>query len=109
MENVSVKEWISNVIKPEQVEKYLNNGQDFINEGFIMKTMMKNKQADKQSIREIIAKSKELIRLNPDEPLHFKLPGWRIMAGNVYSRPGNQTKVYGRHCTFAPLYIRTIG
>lgn len=107
MENVSVKEWISNVIKPEQVEKYLNNGQDFINEGFIMQTLLANQQADKQRIREIIAKSKELIRLNPDETAALLSCQDEELWQEMYTAGLEiKQKVYGRRIvTFAPLYI----
>jgi len=41
MGSVSVKEWVQNVIKPEEIEKYLNNGKDFLDENFINETLFK--------------------------------------------------------------------
>ncbi|CFY11646.1 [FeFe]-hydrogenase maturation HydG, radical SAM [Syntrophomonas zehnderi OL-4] len=107
METVSVNEWIRNVIKPEQVEKYLNKGQDFLDENLIKQTLLANQQPDKERIREIIAKSKELVRLDPDETAALlncqDEELWQEMYG-----AGLQIKqnVYGRRIvTFAPLYI----
>ena len=67
MGSVSVKEWVQNVIKPEEIEKYLNNGKDFLDENFINETLFKKQKSDKSEIREIIAKSLELQRLEPEE------------------------------------------
>lgn len=107
MENMSVQEWINNVIKPEQVEKYLNNGKDFIDEGFIMQTLLANQQANKQRIREIIAKSKELVRLNPDETAALLNCQDEELWQEMYATGLEiKQKVYGRRIvTFAPLYI----
>lgn len=107
MENASVKEWVNRVIKPEQVEKYLHNGKDFIDEGFIMQTLLTNQQADKARIREIIAKSKALVRLNPDETAALLSCQDEELWQEMY-QAGLEIKqsVYGRRIvTFAPLYI----
>lgn len=107
MENISVQEWINNVIKPEQNEKYLKNGKDFIDEGFIMQTLLANQQADKQRIREIIAKSRELIRLNPDETAALLSCQDEELWQEMFAAGLEiKQKVYGRRIvTFAPLYI----
>lgn len=107
MENRSVKEWVNRVIKPEQVEKYLNNGKDFVDEGFILQTLLANQQADKQRIREIIAKSKELVRLDPDETAALLSCQDEELWQEMYqSGLEIKHKVYGRRIvTFAPLYI----
>ena len=52
MGSVSVKEWVQNVIKPEEIEKYLNNGKDFLDENFINETLLKSKsQANPKFVR----------------------------------------------------------
>lgn len=107
MEAASVQEWINNVIKPEQIEKYLNHGKDFIDEGFILQTLLANQQADKARIREITAKSKTLARLNPDETAALLNCQDEELWQEMY-QAGLEIKqsVYGRRIvTFAPLYI----
>lgn len=107
METATVKEWINSVIKPEQVAKYLNNGKDFIDESFIMQTLLANQQVDKQRIREIIAKSKALVRLDPDETAALLSCQDEELWQEMYAAGLEiKHKVYGRRIvTFAPLYI----
>lgn len=107
METASVEEWINQVIKPEQVEKYLNKGKDFVDEGFIIQTLLANQQPDKARIREIIAKSKELVRLDPNETAALLNCQDEDLWQEMYASGLEiKHKVYGRRIvTFAPLYI----
>ncbi|WP_456459852.1 [FeFe] hydrogenase H-cluster radical SAM maturase HydG [Desulfurobacterium sp.] len=103
----AVKSWISNVIKPEQYEKYMENGRDFINDEEIWEKLKANSNPDPSRIREIIAKSLELERLEPDETaalLHVKDEElWQ----EIFEAAGKiKEQVYGRRIvTFAPLYV----
>lgn len=107
MEAVSVKKWMDNVIKPEEVEKFRKNGKDFINETSIQEKLMANKQPEKQRIREIIAKALELNRLNPDETAALLNCTDEELWQEMYAAGLKiKQKVYGRRIvTFAPLYI----
>lgn len=107
MGSVSVKEWVQNVIKPEEIEKYLNNGKDFVDENFINETLLKKQQPDKSEIREIMAKSLELQRLEPEETAALLNCNDEELWQEMYAA-GLETKirVYGRRIvTFAPLYV----
>ena len=104
---VSVKEWMQNVIKPEQIEKYKDNGKDFINETHINELLLKKRQPEKQEIRDIMAKSLNLERLEPEETAALLNCTDEDLWQEMY-QTGLQIKqkVYGRRIvTFAPLYI----
>lgn len=107
MGKVSVKEWMDNVIKPEQVEKYKENGKDFIDDGYIHELLLQKKQPDKQEIRETIAKSLELNRLEPEETAALLNCTDEELWHEMYEAGLKiKQKVYGRRIvTFAPLYI----
>ncbi|MGS0763583.1 [FeFe] hydrogenase H-cluster radical SAM maturase HydG [Syntrophomonas curvata] len=107
MDGVSVKEWVNNVIKPEENEKYLNKGRDFIDENFINETLLKKQQPDKSEIREIISKSLELQRLEPEETAALLNCTDEELWEEMYSAGLEiKIKVYGRRIvTFAPLYV----
>ncbi len=107
MENVLVKEWMANVIKPEQIERYLEHGKDFIDENYILELLMRKRQPDRQEISEIIAKSLELNRLEPEETAALLNCTDEEFWQEMYEAGLRiKQKVYGRRIvTFAPLYI----
>ncbi len=107
MEGLSVKEWMDNVIKPEQVERYRENGKDFIDDNYINELLLRKKQPDKQEIQEIIAKSLELNRLEPEETAALLNCTDEELWQEMYKAGLEiKQKVYGRRIvTFAPLYI----
>lgn len=101
-----VKEWMENIVKEEEIEKYLENGRDFIDDTQIESLLAETKNPEPQKVRDIIDKSLSLARLEPEETatlLNVSNPElWEEMyqAGGVLKR-----KVYGdRIVTFAPLY-----
>ncbi|MGR6836888.1 [FeFe] hydrogenase H-cluster radical SAM maturase HydG [Syntrophomonas erecta] len=110
MQATAVKEWMDQVIKPEQVEKYLDKGNDFINEDYIFTTLMANQKPDKQRLREIIAKSLALERLEPEETAALLNCTDEEMWEEMYAAGGQiKEKVYGRRIvTFAPLYVSNL-
>ncbi len=59
---------MDNVIKPEQVQKYMRGGKDFIDEDYINDTLMKKNRPEQQEIKEIIAKP-GVERLDPKKLL----------------------------------------
>jgi len=110
MLDLDVKTWIRNVIRPDEIEKYLIHGCDFINEELIFKTLEKNEKPDKRYIRDIIQKSLSIERLEPAETaelLKVSDPDlWEEMyqAGLEVKR-----KVYdNRIVFFAPLYCSNL-
>jgi len=107
MQNASVKEWMDAVIKPEQVQKYMENGKDFIIDDSIHELLRQKKQPDKREIRETIAKSLELNRLEPEETAALLNCTDEELWQEMYEA-GLKIKlnVYGRRIvTFAPLYV----
>lgn len=102
-----VNSWMQKVIKPEQYERYMDGGRDFINDEEIWEKLRKNANPEPSKVREIIAKSLSLERLEPDETatlLNVKDPElWQ----EIFSAAGKiKEKVYGRRIvTFAPLYV----
>lgn len=103
----ATKRWIDTVIRQEEIDKFRDNGRDFIDDSLIEKTLLVNREPDKSQVREIMAKSLELNRLEPDETAALlncrDEELWREMfqAGLKIKH-----KVYGRRIvTFAPLYV----
>lgn len=61
------RKWIDSLIKQDEIDRYLNNGEDFIDEQLIWNQLDKQKNPSDSYIREIITKSLELERLDPVE------------------------------------------
>ena len=54
------RKWINSLIKQDEIDRYLNNGRDFVDEQLIWSQLEKQKNPSDSYIREIIAKSLEL-------------------------------------------------
>ncbi len=110
MSELAVQEWVKQVIRQDEIDKYLVNAKDFIIEHEIRNTLDKNTKPDKQRIRDIIQKSLRIERLNPDETaalLHVDDPDlWaEIYAAGLEVK----RKVYdNRIVFFAPLYCSNL-
>ena len=63
----AVSSWVNSVIKQDEIDKYLINGKDFIDDELINKQILENRNPEKSRIREIMAKSLDLQRLDPVE------------------------------------------
>ncbi len=102
--------WIKDRIKPEQIEKYLDNGRDFIDEAAIERALAANVHPDPKRVREILAKSLAIETLTPDETaclLHVEDP--ELLAEMRQTAAAVKTKVYdNRIVTFAPLYLSNL-
>jgi len=99
--------WIRDRIKPEQIEKYLDDGRSFIDEAAIEKSLASHTQPDPKHVRDILAKSLAIETLTPDETaclLHVEDP--ELLAEMQQTAGKVKTKVYdNRIVTFAPLYL----
>ena len=51
---MDVKDWMKQVIKPAEIEKYLVNGEDFINEKLIFDSLEKYKNPDPGQVRDMM-------------------------------------------------------
>ena len=110
MQNVKVSEWTKKVIKPDEIEKYLIEGKDFIDETVITSQLKSAANPDKSRVREILAKSLEIERLEPEETATLlnvtddDLWEEMYLAGLAVKR-----KVYdNRIVFFAPLYCSNL-
>ena len=103
---MDVKDWMKQVIKPAEIEKYLVNGEDFINEKLIFDSLEKYKNPDPGQVRDILQKSLDIqllsleetaVLLNVEDPA--LLEEMREAALEV------KKKVYdNRIVFFAPIY-----
>ncbi|MFA9391339.1 MAG: [FeFe] hydrogenase H-cluster radical SAM maturase HydG [Prolixibacteraceae bacterium] len=105
-----VKEWINQAIVPEEYEKYLQDGKDFINDDELNTALQSNTVSSKEEIRRIIAKSKDIKALSIDETaklLHVTDPElWDEINTAAYEI---KHKVYdNRIVFFAPLYCSNL-
>ncbi len=109
-DNRSTREWIQERIKPEQIEKYLDHGQDFIDEPAIERALAANRGCDAGRVRDILARSLAIETLTPDETaclLHVTDP--ELLAEMRQAAAAVKTKVYdNRIVTFAPLYLSNL-
>jgi 2-iminoacetate synthase len=103
----STREWIRDRIKPEQIEKYLDNGRDFIDAPAIEQALTANRDCDPGRVRDILAKSLAIETLTPEETaclLH--VTDADLLAEMRQAAAAVKTKVYdNRIVTFAPLYL----
>lgn len=105
-EKLSPSEWSKQVIKQAEIDKYLINGKDFIDEIEINKYLDANKNPGKEEVRAIMQKSLAIERLTPDETatlIHVTDPDlWQEMYETGLKV---KQKVYdNRIVFFAPLY-----
>ncbi len=110
MSDVTTAEWVKNVIKQDEIDKYLIDGDDFINEDLINRQLQENQNPDRKRIEAIIDKSLDLNRLEPEETaalLHVKDNElWeKIYAAGLEIK----RKVYdNRVVFFAPMYLSNL-
>ncbi|TAN38887.1 MAG: [FeFe] hydrogenase H-cluster radical SAM maturase HydG [Verrucomicrobia bacterium] len=107
VEKQSAHEWRERRIVPEQMEKYLQNGRDFIDDELIDSKIRMTAQPDAARVREIIAKAKAIQSLDLDETaalLAVKDP--ELWAEMRQAAAEIKHTVYdNRIVTFAPLYL----
>ncbi|MCK9582821.1 MAG: [FeFe] hydrogenase H-cluster radical SAM maturase HydG [Endomicrobiales bacterium] len=100
------KSWIESQIIPNEIEKYLNNGKDFINESEIL-AYLSNASPEKGTVRAIIAKALAIETLLPQETamlLNVQDPDLLLEMQDAALKI--KLKVYdNRIVTFAPLYL----
>ena len=110
MAESNISNWKAGVIRPEEIDKYLVNGKDFINEQAIFDTLAANRRPDKAFIRDILQKSLSIKTLSPNETaalLHVEDPElWEEINATALQL---KKKVYdNRIVFFAPLYCSNL-
>jgi len=110
MSKLSPAVWKKQVIRQDEIDKYLINGKDFIDPQQILNELKLNKNPDKHQVRDIIAKSMEVQRLDPHETaslLHVTDP--QLWAEMDEAALAIKRKVYdNRIVFFAPLYCSNL-
>jgi 2-iminoacetate synthase len=98
--------WIKARIKNEENDKYLRNGNSYINDAAIDASLLNNKTPDKSKIRDIIQKASGIERLEPDETAALLNVTDKDTWDAIFKVAGDiKKKVYdNRIVTFAPLY-----
>lgn len=110
IKTLASQSWLENRIQNSQIRKYLNGGEDFIDESSIVESLAANRNPDSRKIQDILKKALAVQTLTLDETaallnvtdsdLWFKM---QQAAGLV------KKKVYDhRIVTFAPLYTGNI-
>ncbi len=106
----SVEKFINETIKQEQIDRYLEGDNDFINDDEIWRKIEENKKPDKSRIRDIMAKSYDIQTLSPDETAALINLKDESLWEEIYDLAGKiKRKVYdNRIVTFAPLYCSNL-
>jgi 2-iminoacetate synthase len=106
MNTVSVASWIKRARIQEEIDKYLLNGKDFIDDNAIFNTLLQNRKAPASKIRDILQKSFSVTILAPEETaalLNVESPELWEEIFEMSLRI--KKKVYdNRIVFFAPLY-----
>ncbi|MEI7828651.1 MAG: [FeFe] hydrogenase H-cluster radical SAM maturase HydG [Prolixibacteraceae bacterium] len=101
-----IKDWKQGIVKDEEIDKYLINGKDYIDDQSIFSVLKRQSDPDPAFIRDILQKSLSITTLNPDETaalLQVKDPELWLEINNTALEV--KKKVYdNRIVFFAPLY-----
>jgi 2-iminoacetate synthase len=103
----SVQDWIRSRIKPQQIEKYLDDGRCFIDAGKIEASLRQNTSSDPAMVEAILAKSLAIETLSPEETATLLNVRDEALWARMMEVAGQvKHKVYdNRIVTFAPLYL----
>ena len=103
-----VSDWAKSRVIQDQIDRYLNeDGTDFIDDEFIEKTIQEQANPDASYIRDIIAKSRRLETLLPEETAALlNVTDPELIKEMEQAAIDIKLQVYdNRIVTFAPLYL----
>lgn len=107
---MDIKEWVRQVVRPAEIEKYLVNGKDFVDEAYIFQCLEQHRQPDRAQVRDIIKKSLGIHLLTPAETavlLNVEDP--ELLEEMREAALEVKKKVYdNRIVFFAPLYCSNL-
>ncbi len=105
-DKLSTSAWVNNVIKPEEYEKYLDNGKDFIDDDKIWQQINDSVEPSPERVREILAKSFNVQTLDPTELATLMKVRDPELWQEMYEMAAKvKHKIYdNRIITFAPIY-----
>lgn len=104
--DLSISDWIKNVIREDEIIPFMEDGKDFINDEKIEEILRKNRNPQKNKVRDIIQKSLNIERLEPDETAALLNVEDKALWEEIFQAAGQiKKRVYdNRIVTFAPLY-----
>lgn len=106
----TVKDWTAGVIKQAEIDKYLVNGKDFIDERKIFEEIEQAGHPDKQRVRDILQKSLDIKILTPGETATLlAVEDPELLSEMQEAALQVKKKVYdNRIVFFAPLYLSNL-
>jgi 2-iminoacetate synthase len=106
----AVKDWMNNVVKQDEIDRYLDNDKCFIDTDRIWSVLGENNTADKARVREILQKSLDIETLSPAETACLlSVDDPQLLLEMEETAAKVKKKVYdNRIVTFAPLYASNI-
>ncbi len=106
----NTQNWMDGVIKQDQIDKYMQDGHDFIKDDEIWEKLNANEKPEKQRVRDIIAKALAIETLSPDETACLLNVTDEDLWQEIFEAAARiKHKVYdNRIVTFAPLYISNL-
>jgi len=103
---LSVKNWKDNLVKQDEIDRYLEDGKDFIDDDAIEAEIEKNRGASTERIRQIIKKAYEIKLMDQSDVAALLSVTDDTLKEEIFKAAREiKTKVYdNRVVTFAPLY-----
>ncbi|RCW44102.1 iron-only hydrogenase maturation protein HydG [Halanaerobium sp. MA284_MarDTE_T2] len=110
MSTMSPQKWAENVIKQDEIDRYLIDDEDFMNEDLIKRQLQENTSPSKEEVEAIIQKSLDIERLSPIETAKLlNVDDPEILKMMDEAALEVKRKVYdNRIVTFAPLYCSNL-
>jgi len=104
--NTGEKDWSAEVIKPDEINRYLRRGNDFIDDDLIERTLRTTPSPDAGRVRDIMAKSLDIQTLSLEEAaVLLNVQDEELWSEMEETAARIKRKVYdNRIVTFAPLY-----
>jgi 2-iminoacetate synthase len=102
----SVAQWQKELIKQDEIDRYLIGGKDFIDDDAIEADLARNREADPERIRAIIKKAFDIKLMDASDVAALVNISDPALRSEVFEAAKKiKTKVYdNRVVTFAPLY-----
>jgi 2-iminoacetate synthase len=103
---ISIADWQKNLIKQDEIDRYLIDGKDFIDDDAIEADLAKNRGASPERVRAILKKAHDIKLMEASDVAALVTVTDPALRAEVFKAAEEiKTKVYdNRIVTFAPLY-----
>ncbi|HPS44793.1 MAG TPA: [FeFe] hydrogenase H-cluster radical SAM maturase HydG, partial [Treponemataceae bacterium] len=103
---ISIADWQKNLIKQDEIDRYLIDGKDFIDDDAIEADLAKNRGASPERVRAILKKAHDIKLMDASDVAALVTVTDPALRAEVFKAAEEiKTKVYdNRIVTFAPLY-----